>query len=286
VRGTRPRGRVLSNGVRDLIILIADQDITATFQVRNDRERGHYDMVSNVYFYASEMNRPRSRLRSVSSDRQVLDAGIQPARDVNVRLARAMYDGNWNPEPEAIEVFADALYDAYDLSIETETQPLAKIHELSPRPTIVTVTGTEETRFSREERDAIQRFVEDGGVILFETVGGRGGFAQSAEQQLAEVFGRSAEPLVRHAVITGEGLAHAADCTSLNYRPFSLQILGAIDTTPRLRGMMVNGSPRVLFSREDLSHALLDQPCWGIHGYAPSAARRLLRNVLLYASEP
>ncbi|MEE8156290.1 MAG: hypothetical protein V3T53_15155, partial [Phycisphaerales bacterium] len=58
------------------------------------------------------------------------------------------------------------------------------------------------------------------------------------------------------------------------------------ETTPRLRGMIIDGQPRVLFSREDISHALLDQPCWGIAGYTPNSARRLLANIVRYALAP
>lgn len=285
VRGSRPRGRVLSNGVRDLIVLITDQDITATFQVRRTSEQAHYDTVSNVYFYASEMNRPRPRLQSFAGHRGFLADDVEPAGEHAVTLVRAMYDGNWNPEPEAVEVFADALFDQRDLSLNISSHPLAKVHELSPRPDIVTVAGTDEHRFTRNEREAIQQYVHAGGVILFETVGGRGRFANAAEAQLAEVFARSAQPLLREPIITGEGLNHASNCSSLDYRPYSLHVLGGIDTTPRLRGMMIDGTPRVLFSREDISQALLDQPVWGVHGYSPRSAQRLLRNVLLHAAE-
>jgi hypothetical protein len=39
----------------------------------------------------------------------------------------------------------------------------------------------------------------------------------------------------------------------------------------------------VLFSREDLSNALLDQPVWGVSGYAPGSAVELMGNIIQFA---
>jgi hypothetical protein len=39
----------------------------------------------------------------------------------------------------------------------------------------------------------------------------------------------------------------------------------------------------VLVSGEDISHGLLDQPCWGVNGYSPLSARDLLANIVQHA---
>ncbi len=69
----------------------------------------------------------------------------------------------------------------------------------------------------------------------------------------------------------------------LDYRPFAFEVFSARETRPRLRAIFVDGEPRVLFSREDISHGLLDQPVWGVAGYSPESARNLLGNILLHA---
>lgn len=184
-----------------------------------------------------------------------------------------------------MDLFADALDARRDLQLAFTSHALSRIHEISPAPALVYAVGTDEHTLTREELTAIQRYVQDGGVILFETAGGRGRFAHAAEKQLAAAFGRLARPLVQDSIITGEFSPHAINCSTLDYRPYSLQVLGGIDTTPRLRGIVIDGSPRLLFSREDISNALLDQPVWGVHGYSPRSAQRLLRNVLLYVIE-
>ena len=102
---------------------------------------------------------------------------------------------------------------------------------------------------------------------------------------MSGLFDTPIESLRRETIMTGVEQSHLSDVSRVDYRPYSLEVFGSMDTVPRLRGMRIDGEPRVLFSREDISHALLDQPCWKIHGYTPTSARRILRNILLYASE-
>ena len=79
----------------------------------------------------------------------------------------------------------------------------------------------------------------------------------------------------------GGGLRGARRMSKVEYRPFSQKIYGMREASPRLRGMRLeDGVVRIVFSREDISHALLDQPSWGISGYSPYAARQLLANII------
>jgi hypothetical protein len=193
-----------------------------------------------------------------------------------------MYDGAWNPEPAALDALRPALAEQ-SLALDVIDLPLANIADLDPPPTLVLAGGTDAHRFTDAEQAAVNRFVESGGIILFETPGGSGAFTVSAEQMIARTLGKPIRSLTRHAVITADGVPRAAPLGRVEYRPYALEIFGARETKPRLRGVRINGEARILFSREDISHALLDQPRWGVCGYAPASARRLLVNVLLYA---
>ena len=163
---------------------------------------------------------------------------------------------------------------------------LSEIHQLTPRPTLVIVNGIDAHDFTAEQQTAIGAYVEAGGVILFETPGGRGDFTLSAEQTCTEIFRALAEPilpLLHSRIITGNDLPGATRLSRLDYRPFALEVFAARETTPRLRGMLIDGQPRVLFSRQDISHGLLDQPCWDIAGYTTESARNLLANIVQHA---
>lgn len=284
IRSNRLRLRGLSNGVRDMILIVSDGDVPATLQRSDFAGSTHDETLANLYFYASEMNRARSRLDALRPLESLLPEIEHRASGRTIRVVEARHNGAWNPESTALPRFAAALAEANDLTLRIEASPLALIGDLPERPDLVIVRGIDAQSFTSAERSAIRRFVEGGGTALFETPGGIGDFTDEAERSMQAVFGEAPRPLVRHAVTTGRGIPFAADCTSAEYRPFSLEIVGSIDSSPRLRGLDVNGRLAVIFSREDLSHALLDQPVWGVHGYAPSTAATLLRNILLYAS--
>jgi hypothetical protein len=262
VRSRRPPLQALSNGVRDLIILAPDRDLSAPLQV-HDEKSAAFPVAANVYFYASEMNRPRPRLHRPAT---------APGWPPEARIVRASYEGNWNPEPLALDV---------------PVAPLESIPALDPRPDLVVVSGTDAHEFTEAERSAVRAYVEAGGVILFETAGGRGPFAQAAEQMCrAALAGIAEEPrlLTTDRIITGEGLGPSGrNLSRVRYRPYTVEVLGARETRPRLQGMFVGGTARVLFSNEDLSNALLDQLCWGVSGYAPASARELFDNIVLHA---
>ena len=278
VEGRKPPLRGLSNGVRELIILSPGGDLARSYQA-NDRERlADFQTGANVYFYASEMNRPRPRLsRHSVAPRPTGAPGA-------ITVARGAYAGNWNPEPLALPLFAAVAAEEMDLDLRIVDSPLRQIHQLSPAPALVVVSGTDEHEFTVGERDAIEAYVRAGGVILFESPGGHGAFTLSAERMATEVLARPIRSLVRTPIVSGRGLPGATPVTTAEYRPYAFEVFGGQERAPRVRGMSIDGRVGVVFSREDLSHGLLDQPCWGISGYAPSSARALLGNLVRYAA--
>ena len=239
-------------------------------QTHNTDRVSIYRTAANIYFYASEFNRPRPRLAKHfirdKDESDESDEGLISAPLPKVHIARASHRGNWNVEPQALEVFAAAMAEQSEFDITITNSPLSKIHEHNPKPTLVIVNSIDELAFNSKERSAIKDYVNSGGVILFETPGGQGKFTLSAEKMCSELFESSIRSLLRHRIITGQDMQGAAKLRRLEYRPFSFESFGGRETKPRLRGMKVGDDVRVLFSREDISHALLNQPCWGIAG--------------------
>jgi hypothetical protein len=148
------------------------------------------------------------------------------------------------------------------------------------------VSGIGQQTFTAAQIESIKAYVDAGGAVLFETPGGRGTFTASAEQIAVEAFGATIDSAIGTPVISANGLKDAKDLTQLEYRTFSLQTFGTRETAPRLRCMTAkpDRGPQLFFSREDISHALLDQPRWGISGYSPQSARELLANILQLAA--
>ena len=273
----KPHLRVLSNGVRDLIIL-APSDLSRELQVpRTSRRWFVWAVSANIYLYASERNRPRPRL-APHAFRSTVPAQVTH----NAVIVRAIHGDNWNPEPQALPVFVAWMRD-HGVAVKIRDVPLSRVHDSPPLADLVLVSGIETHEFTGAERDALRTFVGDGGTVLFETPGGRGDFTLSAERMAATVFGVRVDPLVRERVVSGRGLPGGHNLTRVEYRPYSFKIFGGVEESLRLRGATIDGRTCLFFSREDISHGLLDQPCWGIHGYAPRWARRLLANIVLHA---
>lgn len=279
VDGRRIPLRGLSNGVRELIIL-SPTDLSRTFQSPSISEPAQEQITTNIYFYASEFAAPKPRLDALTADALRDDA---PAGRM-ITIARALYDGTWSPEPQALQRWEAARAERDDLAVRIEIVPLQQIHSVEPRPEIVVLCGTDAHELTEKEQAAIRAYLESGGLIICETVGGVGSFTAEMEQAVETMLGAAPKSLLRHPIITGEGVPGAADLTRVEYRPFALETFGVRETTPRLRAVFVDGEPRVIFSRDDLSHALLDQPCWGVSGYTAESARALLTNIAQYVA--
>jgi len=269
----------LSNGVRELIILSPTGDLPRTLQGRDEKKDTHFQALSNLYFYASEMDRPRPRLAdhawpAVEGEKTTMSASI----------VRAMHASNWNAEPLALDLLARKLARRRGMAVTVVEHALAMIDQVQPRPDLVFISGVQRHAFTEAERAAIRSYIDAGGTILFETAGGRGEFTLSAEEMATTLFGAEIQATLHTPIITGQGLEGAADLTRIDFRPYSLiEAFGARETTPRLRCMMIDDRPAVLFSREDISQALLDQPVWGVSGYMPDAAVDLMGNIIQFA---
>jgi hypothetical protein len=68
------------------------------------------------------------------------------------------------------------------------------------------------------------------------------------------------------------------------YRKFSMKRLGNTQT-PRLRGLTLNNRVAVLWSGEDLSTGIVGVNVDGITGYTPTAATRIVRNIIKDAAK-
>jgi hypothetical protein len=303
------RGRIelrgLSNGVRELMILAPKGDLPGLFQDRAERKTNHLDLMMNVYMYASEFNRPRVRLRAPVDVSATARANVPASVDgAAITIGRAVYAGNWNPEP-GVDAALEALGAVLAAPIKVVQIPLPKLAEMAPPPRLLVISGVDAVTLSDEECEALLAFARSGGRVVVETVGGTGAFARELEAQLVGMTGNVVQPIRRHPIVERDRRAAAVDVQTdahsdehsdlqsnagsddalrttlqVEYRDFTFRHLGERDTTPRLRGMTVAGDIRIIFSREDLSHALLDRPAWFISGYTTTSARALWRALI------
>jgi hypothetical protein len=280
VKSRQPPLKILSNGVRDLIVLSPAGDLPAVFQANEVKNDAVLQTAANIYFYASELNRPRPRLARHWRGVPQPEAS-NPQQSVTV--VRSIHEGAWKSEPLALNVFADEIRTDRGIVLTIVDHPLTMIDRLDPLPAMVIVCDIDAHTFTDAQVSAIKAYVQSGGVILFETPGGRGEFTSSVEQMLETAYGELPKTLGNSRIITGTEMPNAANLSRVDFRPYSLQAFATRENSPRLRGIIIDGQPRVLVSGEDISNALLDQPCWGVSGYSPQSARDMLANIVQHA---
>jgi len=269
----------LNNGVRHMVIMMG-KDVGGIYQSNAQRDPAPWYTMANIFQYAIEKSQPRARL-----EKHVETRDGRASRTIHI--ARAQYNGNWNPEP--------LTWDRTDVSAANEGKANLRTHEIDlaniagQDVSLVHVTGTEAVEFTPDQIEAIRKFVkDDGGVILFESVGGKPAFSSSAMQMLREAF-PGADQLPRRlgvtdGLISGDAAPGAYDVSKVDYRLYYKQRLGA-STRPGLQAIFVDGKPRIIVSAEDLSVGALGQPVWGVFGYDTESARKILTNVALFAAQ-
>lgn len=278
----------LSNGVRELMIHDPRGDIGEPLQVNAfNTDRSAFETLANLYAYTSERGLTRARLDRPLTLAEETESrtGLRP-----VTVARGVYNGRWNPEPLADDILARELARRRGLAISYVDIPLADFAAggNGAGAAVLWIRGVDDHAFSDADLEGLRSYIEAGGVILFENVGGVTNFGRQAEDAVAKIIPTARfRRATRHRLMTGADLSNGRGTTEVSYRLFSLEKFGSRERRPRVRMLVTPaGESRVFVSREDLTHALLDQPCWGISGYVRDDAIAILGNLFEFAAEP
>lgn len=263
------------NGARDLV-LMPDRDWGFLFQSRGNPESAPWRLATNFWALATERNQLQKRLdeKWIPRDYKL------PRAAATVTLAR-MSANKWSApvEPLSWELTGHSIFNRARIEVTCAQGDLEKI--AAAPTTLVHLSGVHAVTLSPKEIAAIKAYIDGGGILLVETVGGMGDFATSAEDQLARAFNLPSVPLTSDdAMLTGTDLENAFDNRQVYFRRFAATKMAG-GRKPRLMAIRVNDRPAIVISREDLSLGAMGLTRWGIMGYQPDSARRILTNVLL-----
>lgn len=267
----------VSNGARELILLVG-RDLGAVFQT--DTTPGNaveWKFAANLWATVTD--------RGVIANRLVpryvwrvppRDARVSPRV---VEVARVLFAGNCLPEPLAWEHFANVLHNRAGVEAKVRDVNLEKLGE-SPAD-FAHMTGILPHTLTAPQAEAIKAYVARGGTLLVETVGGQGDFAADLDGQLGRIFPSvGKEILGEEPVISGKGIDGGYDLSNITYRRFALRTR-RISPRVHLIAYMQDGRPAVLVSRDDLTQGMMGLRHWGIQGYEPESARRIVTNLVL-----
>ena len=272
----------LSNGVRELMLLIPQADPARTWQSQMvGGKEEFWQLGADIFLYVADSQDLRYRGDSHLVAR---DPKVKPTRQAAV--ARLQYNGNWDPEPGGWRRLADVLCNADKTDLLVRPTKIARdallpAGDKGTAPRVAHLTGTAAFKLDEPARTALRQFIKAGGTLVIDAAGGSPAFATAAEAEVKAIFPDGKLELLPpdHAVYGAGG----KNLDAVAYRPFARKKLVGLNKSPRLKGITQGGRVALFFSREDLSAGMVGQPVGGILGYDPATATEIMRRVVLYA---
>jgi Domain of unknown function (DUF4159) len=274
----------LSNGARELMLLIPDADLSAAWQANAPLEHPEaFQLGADIFLYAVDKEHLlyKGDAYFVKSD-----PAIVPQR--RIALARLNYGDGWDVEPGGWRRIAAVMHNRDSVDLDVEEVKLGDGSLISGDFQIAHLTGTAAISLAPAQRDELHRFVSGGGMLMVDAAGGSAAFADSARAELGQIFGDDAGQLDAPMAIAQPFYADANPKIvgrQIAYRPYSRTVLSHL-AQPRLRAIRLNGRYAVFFSAEDLSAGLVGQSVDGIVGYQPEVATMLMERMILLSAEP
>jgi hypothetical protein len=277
-----PKVLSLSNGVREMMVLLPISDPAKSWQLKEVTGREEaFQFADNLFLYAvgKENLKQKGRTYLVYPDEK-----IQPKRSITV--ARLQYDGNWDPEPAGWQRLAAILHNSCDINLNvirvklgTDKLGDGKANGLN----VAHLTGTSKMKLDSAAQDEIRKFVEGGGTLMVDSAGGSEDFATSIEAQLGTIFGADVPYALKQLLPSTDPVFNlpGGAIKEIHFRAYTRKIGGLQGA--QLKAIKVHDRRAVYYSREDLSAGLIGSPVDGILGYDPSTATAIMRNLVVLA---
>jgi hypothetical protein len=269
----------MSNGVRELFLLLPDSDPARSWQSYDTAARPEaFELLANIFQYAVDKQNLRQK-----GDRftVAVDENIKPQRTIAV--TRVKYAGNWDPEPGGWQRLSAIFNNQQQVELTTEAVEIDAL--ATAKAKTAHLTGTDAIELNAKAIDAIKTFIDGGGVLVVDAAGGASAFSDSIEQALRSAFGDEAQALSDFLPADHPIYARGGTPVEIAYRPYARRSVTGDLKIGRLRGMTRSGRLAIIYSPEDLSAGLVGQPVDAIRGYTPATATHLMTNILLLADE-
>ncbi len=266
----------ISNGVR-LLAVHSPADLSRAWQLNAYLTQPvYFRLAANLYFYVTDKGSPRSR----GVSHWPTPKTFKPERTVRVALVK--HNGHWNPEPLAWRRFAILMGNRHRVKVELSEPTAPADLDASAWP-VAAMTATAPVTFTAPQLEGLRKYVLAGGTLLVDAAGGDKGTAASLAEQLAKLLPDAAlEPIASaHPLYARKGM----EIRQVKLRR-ALMASRVGPARPRLQAASHKGRLAIIFSPEDLTAGLVGYSRWQLRGYAPPSAFQLVRNVVLYASDP
>jgi len=282
-RGSRaPEFEILGNGARVMMIM-PKNDWGMTFQSdRNpnpDRVDAWRDIV-NIYGVVTDRGELTPRL----STPWIAKDSTASTGTIKVFVPQWSDEAAKVRETDVYRVMKNYMHNEAGKTLEVVNAPLSEL--ATADPALLHLMGVNAVSLSGDERSAIQSYVNNGGTVLIENLGGTGDFASSLRDQLNPLFpGTEDRVSNRSDIISGRNLPEGAKRNrDFYYRKLVIERANP-DGRLLLRGWMQNERYPVLLSYEDFSLGMLGVKQYGINGYSIESSRNIMLNIILEAHQ-
>ncbi|MEZ0265031.1 MAG: DUF4159 domain-containing protein [Phycisphaerae bacterium] len=271
----KPAIQGLSNGARELMLLVHSGDPARLWQIRAIKGREEpWQFATNLFLYTSD----RKDLR-YKGDTYWVTVDPKAKATKKLSVARLEIGEDSDPEPGGWRRMAAILQNRHGVEVTVKTvKPGGGALTAAAYP-VAHLTGTAKFRVTDEQTAELKKYVADGGMLIIDAAGGSAEFADAAEPlaKLVASGGALGQLPPTHAIYLG---ADGQPIATL-WRPFAAKSLAR--SPGRIMAAPVEGKPGVVFSREDLSVGLVGQHVDGVYGYSPVAATAIVERLLMTA---
>ncbi len=273
-----PTIRALSNGVREIMVLLPD-DPAKAWQLHQSIGAGKeeaFQALQDIILYGTDKQplRVKGIPFLVSADEKVKSTRT-------VKVGRARYAGNWDPEPGGWQRLAAVMHNQSETDVDVRTVELGKDQIRDAGLQVLHLTGTLPLKLSGAQQAELKVFVASGGTLVIDAAGGSAAFAQSVESMLNTMYPKGlAGPLPA----TDAVFKRFDPKLSVRYRPYARMVLGRLNA-PELKAITLDGRPAIYYSRQDLSGGLVGEDIDGVVGYDPATSTAIMAGVLLGAGK-
>ncbi|MEC7567286.1 MAG: DUF4159 domain-containing protein [Planctomycetota bacterium] len=217
-----------------------------------------------------------------------LDSNTTSVIRRTLTIPEISHSGGTEDAPRALDNLLAVLGSQLDVRVTTGRRVLALTDSLQPYP-LVFIHGRNRFQFTAAERQALRKFVENGGVLFGDAICASRAFTESFRREMSLIF--PASPLRRlpaeHVLFTAE--YGGFDTTRITLRTpvqrDATQTAGIRESQviPHVEAVHLDGRLAVAFSPYDLSCALENQVSLECKGYTRQDAARLGANIILYS---
>lgn len=271
----RPRVLGLSNGVRELALIVADGEVGRQWAHRTRAATdGLYGFGANLYGYAGGTQRDDPGNLSTSTSTATVTAPNATGQPP-VKIARLKWAGNWDPEPAAY-----AGYAARPGAVAVDAVPTT-IDAIDGAVKVAHLASTTDPKLTDAEVAALRKFIDGGGTLLLESAGGSTVMTVAGDALLARL--RKADETIGVMKSDDPWLtAGEPKRAPLRLRSF-VPAGGLASAAAPLKVLRSNGRVVALLSTVDVSAGLAGARTHGFTGWDPASAGRLLEAIVSHA---